>query len=106
MRVCVPSLQPIGPQSYPVFYVIVATPVRYVIAKRYTSQRVTSKPNSKARSGTGKYQFSLFSLFRYTSKTVSYAKELTSVYICYSEGNGFNTPLSRLLRTTVHAVLG
>ena len=33
-------------------------------------------------------------LIRYTSRTVSYAKELTSVYICYSQGNGLNTPLS------------
>ena len=32
-------------------------------------------------------------MIRYTSKTVSYAKELTSVYICYSQGNGFSTPL-------------
>ena len=38
---------------------------------------------------------------RSTSRTVSYAKELTSVYICYSQGNGFNTPLSGLL-CTVH----
>ena len=37
-------------------------------------------------------------LIRYTPRTVSYAKELASVSICYSRGNGFNTPLSRLLR--------
>ena len=36
-------------------------------------------------------------VFGYASRTVSYAKELTSVPICYSRGNGFNTPLSRLL---------
>ena len=34
-------------------------------------------------------------MIRYTPGTVSYAKELTSVYICYSQGNGFNTPLSK-----------
>ena len=39
----------------------------------------------------------------YASRTVSYAKELTSVSICYSQENGFHTPLSRLLRNTVHA---
>ena len=35
-------------------------------------------------------------VIRYTSnRTVSYAKELTSLYICYySQGNGLNTPLS------------
>ena len=33
-------------------------------------------------------------MIRYTPRTVSYAKELTSVYICYSQGNGFDTPLS------------
>ena len=43
-------------------------------------------------------------LFGHTSRTISYAKELTSVVsICYSQGNGFDTPLSRLLRNSVHA---
>ena len=42
-------------------------------------------------------------MFGYTSKTVSYAKELTSVSICYSQGNGFNSLLPRSLRSTVHA---
>ena len=42
-------------------------------------------------------------VFRYTSRTVSYAKELTSVPMCYSQGNGINTPLSRLLYCSVHA---
>ena len=54
---CVPSLQPVGPQPYPVFYAIVATPVRHVIAKRYKGQRVLSKPNSQARSGQGNINF-------------------------------------------------
>ena len=35
-------------------------------------------------------------MFGCTSRTVSYAKELTSVYICYPQGDGFDTPLSRL----------
>ena len=35
--------------------------------------------------------------FGCTSRTVSYARELTSVYMCYSEGDGVNTSLSRLL---------
>ena len=39
----------------------------------------------------------LGSMIRYTPRTVSYAKELTSVPICISQGNGFSTPLSRLL---------
>ena len=39
-------------------------------------------------------------MFGYTSKTVSYAEELTLVSIYYSQGNGFNNPLSRLLRNT------
>ena len=33
-------------------------------------------------------------MIRYTSRTVSCAKQLTSVYVCYSQGNGFNNPLS------------
>ena len=40
-------------------------------------------------------------IIRSTSRTVSYAKELTSVYICYTQGNGFSTPLCGLL-CTVH----
>ena len=34
-------------------------------------------------------------VFEYASGTVSYAKELTSVSVCYSQGDGFNI-LSRL----------
>ena len=42
-------------------------------------------------------------LFGYASRTVSYTRELISVpIICYSQGNGFNTPLSRLLHSTIH----
>ena len=33
-------------------------------------------------------------MIRYTSRTVPYVEQLTSVYICYSQGNGSNTPLS------------
>ena len=36
----------------------------------------------------------VLAVIRYTPRTVSYAKELTSVYICYSQRNGFKTPLS------------
>ena len=35
-------------------------------------------------------------MIRYIPRTVSYTKELTSVYIYYSQGNGFETPLSIL----------
>ena len=42
-------------------------------------------------------------MFAYTFRTVSYAKELTSVPICYSQRNDFDTPLSKLLHSTVHA---
>ena len=43
-------------------------------------------------------------MFDYASGTVSYAKELTSISICYSQGDGFNISLSRLLHCTVHEV--
>ena len=36
------------------------------------------------------------SLFGYGSITVLYAWELTSVSMCFSQGDGFNTSLSRL----------
>ena len=35
-------------------------------------------------------------MIEYASITVSYAWELTSVSMCYSQGDGFNTSLSRL----------
>ena len=35
-------------------------------------------------------------MFAYDSITVSYAWELISVSMCYSQGGGVNTPLSRL----------
>ena len=42
-------------------------------------------------------------LIEYAPITVSYAKEITSVSICYSQGGGFNTSLSRLFyNCTVH----
>ena len=40
-------------------------------------------------------------MIEYVAITVSYARELTSVNICYSQGNGFNTSLSRLLTESV-----
>ena len=36
-------------------------------------------------------------LFGCTSGTVSYARELTSVSMCYLQGDGFNTSLSNRL---------
>ena len=36
-------------------------------------------------------------MIEYASITVSYAWELTSVYMCYSQGDGFNTSQSRSL---------
>ena len=44
-------------------------------------------------------------MFGRTSRTVLYARELTSVYICYSQGGGFNIPLSRLLSESVRNVV-
>ena len=35
-------------------------------------------------------------MFGYDSITVPYAWELISVFMCYSQGDGFNTSLSRL----------
>ena len=36
-------------------------------------------------------------MFGYDSITVSYAWDLISVFMCYPQGDGFNTSLSRLL---------
>ena len=43
-------------------------------------------------------------MFGCTSRTVSYARELISVSMCYSQGDGFNTSLSRFMYCT-HALL-
>ena len=43
-------------------------------------------------------------MLEYASKTVLYAKELTSLSMCCSQRNGFNIPLSRLLPNSVHVV--
>ena len=45
------------------------------------------------RNGRGR---GLCGVFGYDSITVSYAWELISVSMCYSQGDGFNTSLSRL----------
>ena len=37
-------------------------------------------------------------MIEYAPITVSYAWELTSVSMCYSQGDGFNTSLFRLLQ--------
>ena len=39
-------------------------------------------------------------MFAYDSITVSYARELTSVSMRYSQGDGFNTSLSRFMYCT------
>ena len=49
------------------------------------------KPREMLRS------FEARGMFGCTSRTVSYAWELTSVFMGYSQGDGFNTSLSRLL---------
>ena len=45
-------------------------------------------------------------MFESLSKTVTCTRELVSIYMCYSQGDGLNTPLSRLsylvLYTVVH----
>ena len=37
-------------------------------------------------------------MIEYAPMTVPYAKELTSVSMCYSQGGGFNTSLFRLFQ--------
>ena len=44
-------------------------------------------------------------MFGYDSITVSFAWELISVSMCYSQGDGFNTSLSRLFMYYTHALL-
>ena len=39
-------------------------------------------------------------MFAYDSITVLYARDLTSVSMCYSQGQGFNTSLSRFMYCT------
>ena len=46
---------------------------------------------------------SLRGMFAYDSITVSSASELISASLCYSQGGGFNTSLSRLMYCT-HAL--
>ena len=43
-------------------------------------------------------------MFAYDSITVSYASDLISVFMCYPQGDGFNTSLSRFMYCT-HASL-
>ena len=57
-----------------------------------------------ARHQTGTAQVGESQLFGCTSRPVSYAWELISVSICYSQGDGFNTSLSRFMYST-HASL-
>ena len=44
--------------------------------------------------------FEVRGVFGCTSRTVSYARELISVSMCYSQGDGFNTSLSRFMYCT------
>ena len=44
-------------------------------------------------------------MIKYVAIIVSCAWELTSVSMCYSQGNGFNTSLSRLLPDSVVVVV-
>ena len=48
---------------------------------------------SRVQKGTAAASF----VFRYDSITESYAWELLSVFMCYPQGDGFSTSLSRLL---------
>ena len=43
-------------------------------------------------------------MIKYVAITVSYARELIPVSMCYSQGDGFNTSLSRSLYCTVPTV--
>ena len=45
-------------------------------------------------------------MFAYDSITVSYARELTSVYMRYSQGDGVNTSMSRVMYCTHVLVFG
>ena len=49
---------------------------------------------------TGLYIILRISLFGCTSRTVSYARELISVSMCYSQGDGLDTSLSRFMYST------
>ena len=44
------------------------------------------------------YEYASRGMIEYDSITISYAKELTSVSLCYSQGDEFNTPLLRLFQ--------
>ena len=44
-------------------------------------------------------------MIEYVAITVSDAWELTSIYMCYSQGDGFSTSLSRLLPESVVSVV-
>ena len=43
--------------------------------------------------------------FRLLSRTVTCTRELISIYMCYSQGGGLNTPLSRLSHLVLLGVL-
>ena len=41
-------------------------------------------------------------MFESLSRTVTRTREFISIYMCYSQGDGLNTSLSRLPSSTVH----
>ena len=49
-------------------------------------------------------KFCICSLFKSLSRTVTCTRELISTYMCYSEGDGINTPLSRLSYLVLYTV--
>ena len=44
-------------------------------------------------------------MFKSLSRTVTCTRELISIYMCYSQGGGLNTPLSRLSCLVLYTVL-
>ena len=44
-------------------------------------------------------------MFKSLSRAVTCTRELVSIYMCYSQGDGLNTPLSRLSYLVLYTVL-
>ena len=44
-------------------------------------------------------------MFKSLSRTVTYMREFISIYMCYSQGDGINTSLSRLSYLALYTVL-
>ena len=45
------------------------------------------------------------SVFKSLSRTITCTRELISIYMCYSQGDGLNTSLSRLSYLVLYTVL-